>query len=228
MIEKAKLAEIVGIDNVIFEDLVLKEYSKDMSFTHPIKPACVVKPKNAEEVYRLVNLARETMTPLVPVSSGPPRFRGDTVPGTGGVVVVDLSNMKKIVHVDRINRVVMFEPGINFGELASAIAAKGIRLNMPLLPRRSKSVVGSLLEREPVLMPKYHWDISDPLACTEVIFGTGEKFRTGAAAGSGTHRCGGCCIILSSLARSSTMTRNIRDFTSQSSQRRFSMQCSKD
>jgi hypothetical protein len=35
-------------------------------------------------------------------------------------------------------------------------------------------------------MPKYHWDISDPLACTEIVFGTGDLFRTGAAAGSGT------------------------------------------
>jgi FAD/FMN-containing dehydrogenase len=94
--------------------------------------------------------------------------------------------MKKIIHIDRKNRVAMFEPGVSFGELAAAVAKEGLRLNMPLLPRQSKSVVGSLLEREPVLMPKYHWDIADPLACTEVIFGTGEMFRTGAAAGSGS------------------------------------------
>ncbi len=186
MINKAELAEIVGTDNAIFEGPLLKEYSKDMSFAHPVKPACVLKPKNAEEVSRIINLARETLTPLVPVSSGQPHFRGDVIPGTGGAVIVDLSDMKRIIHIDRKNRVVMFEPGVNFGGLASAIAGKGLRLNMPLLPRRSKSVVGSLLEREPVLMPKYHWDISDPLACTEVIFGTGEQFRTGAAAGSGT------------------------------------------
>jgi FAD/FMN-containing dehydrogenase len=186
MIEKDKLVQIVGRDNVISEGSVLQEYSKDMSFTNSIRPACIVKPKNAEEVSRIVNLASETQTSLVPVSSGPPHFRGDTVPGTGGAIVVDLSEMKKIINVDRKNRVAMFEPGVSFGKLASAIAEKDLRLNMPLLPRRSKSVVGSMLEREPVLMPKYHWDISDPLACTEVIFGNGEQFRTGAAAGSGT------------------------------------------
>jgi hypothetical protein len=186
MIEKTKLAEIIGADSVIFENAALKEYSQDISFTPSIRPALVLKPKNAEDVSRIIDLARETITPLVPVSSGPPHFRGDTIPGTGGAIVVDLSDMKKIIHIDRKNRVVMFEPGVNFSELTSAIAKQGLRLNMPLLPRRSKSVVGSLLEREPVLMPKYHWDISDPLACTEVIFGTGETFRTGAAAGSGT------------------------------------------
>jgi hypothetical protein len=186
MIEQAKLAEIVGGDDIVAEGPLLEEYSRDMSFAHPVRPACVVKPESAEEVYRLVKLARETMTPLVPVSSGPPHFRGDTVPGTGGAVIVDLSGMKRIVRIDRKNRVVMFEPGVSFGELSSAIAEEGLRLNMPLLPRQSKSVVGSLLEREPVLMPQYHWDISDPLACTEVVFGSGERFATGAAAGSGT------------------------------------------
>jgi FAD/FMN-containing dehydrogenase len=35
-------------------------------------------------------------------------------------------------------------------------------------------------------MPKYHWDIADPLACVEIYFGTGDMFRTGAAAGPGT------------------------------------------
>jgi hypothetical protein len=186
MIDKAKLQDIVGLDNAIFEDRILDEYAGDMSFVHAIKPACVLKPKNSEEVSRIINLARETMMPLVPVSSGPPHFRGDAIPGAGGAAIIDLSGMKKIIHIDRKNRVAMFEPGVTFDELAAAVAEKGLRLNMPLLPRQTKSVVGSLLEREPVLMPKYHWDIADPLACIEVYFGTGEKFRTGAAAGSGT------------------------------------------
>ena len=43
-----------------------------------------------------------------------------------------------------------------------------------------------MLEREPVVMPAYQWDISDPVACLEVIFGNGEDFRTGQAAGPGT------------------------------------------
>ena len=35
-------------------------------------------------------------------------------------------------------------------------------------------------------MPKYQWDISDPLACAGLYFGTGDEFRTGQAAGPGT------------------------------------------
>jgi FAD/FMN-containing dehydrogenase len=94
--------------------------------------------------------------------------------------------MNKIIRVDRFHRVAMVEPGVTFGELIPAVEKAGLRLNMPLLPRPTKSIVGSMLEREPVVMPKYQWDISDPLACVEVVFGSGETFRTGQAAGPGS------------------------------------------
>jgi FAD/FMN-containing dehydrogenase len=186
MIEKEKLVKIAGASNVTYEQAKLDEYSRDISFVNAVRPECVVKPTSSEVVQQLVKLANETSTPLVPVSSGPPHFRGDTVPSIGGAVIVDLSKMKKIINVDRARRVAMVEPGVTFGELIAAAEKEGIRLNLPLLPRKSKTVIGSLLEREPVIMPKYQWDISDPLACIDVIFGCGDEFRTGQAAGPGT------------------------------------------
>jgi hypothetical protein len=186
MIAATQLTSIVGDGNVINDEITLKKYSSDISFVCTIKPEYVVKPRNTADIVQLVKFARETQTSLVPVSSGPPHFRGDTVPGSGGSVIVDLSGMKRIIRVDRLNRSAMFEPGVTFAELIQAVGEKGLRLNLPLLPRKSKSVVGSLLEREPAIMPKYHWDISDPANCFEVVFGTGDAFRTGAAAGPGT------------------------------------------
>jgi FAD/FMN-containing dehydrogenase len=186
MIDEKKLAKIVGAANVSQKPAVLEEYSGDMSFVNTVRPAYVVKPRNSDEIAKLVKLANRTLTPLVPVSSGPPHFRGDTVPGTGGAVIVDLSKMEKIIRVDRFHRVAMVEPGVTFAELVPAVEKAGLRLNMPLAPRKSKTIVGSMLEREPVVMPKYQWDISDPMACVEVVFGSGEMFRTGQAAGPGT------------------------------------------
>ena len=186
MIEKEKLSKIVGARNISFDQATLEEYSRDMSFVNSIRPLCVVKPTKADDVEKIVKLANETRTPLVPVSSGSPHFRGDTVPSAGGSVIVDLSRMNKVMFVDRPRRVCMVEPGVTFSDLIPAVKKEGLRLNMPLLPRKTKSVIGSVLEREPVLMPKYQWDISDPLACTEMFFGTGDEFRTGQAAGPGT------------------------------------------
>jgi len=186
MIQKEKLVEIVGAANVSVEQTALDSYSMDMSFVNQIRPDYIVNPANAEQVQKIVKLANESSTPLVPVSSGPPHFRGDTVPGAGGAIIVDLRQMNKVIFVDRPRRVAMVEPGVTFGELIPAVKKEGLRLNMPLLPRKTKSVIGSMLEREPVTMPKYQWDITDPLACAEVFFGTGDEFRTGQAAGPGT------------------------------------------
>jgi FAD/FMN-containing dehydrogenase len=183
---KDNLVRIVGADNVIQDQESLDKYSRDISFVNSVRPECIVKPRGAGDIQKIVELANESLTPLVPVSSGFPHFRGDTVPGLGGAIIVDLSSMKKIIRVDRRNRVVMCEPGVTFDELITAVEKEGLRLNMPLLPRKSKSVVGSMLEREPVIMPGYHWDIADPLGCVEVVFGTGDVFRTGSAAGPGT------------------------------------------
>jgi len=55
-----------------------------------------------------------------------------------------------------------------------------------LFQRGSKSVIGSMLEREPVIIPRYQWDGADPLICTEIIYGSGDAFRTGSASGPGS------------------------------------------
>ncbi|MFC1532933.1 FAD-binding oxidoreductase [Thermodesulfobacteriota bacterium] len=186
MVAQEKLKKVVGAGNMSSEHAMLDEYSSDMSFVNQVRPACVIKPKKAKDIQKIINIANKTHTPLVPVSSGAPHFRGDTVPCDGGSVVVDLNQMKKVIFVDRPRRVAMIEPGVTFKELIPLVKKEGLRLNMPLLPRKSKSVIGSILEREPVLMPGYQWDISDPLACAGLCFGNGEEFRTGQAAGPGT------------------------------------------
>ncbi len=179
-----EVAGIVGPEWVSTEEDLLAAYSKDNSFVPPGMPECVVRPGNAEEVQETVRLANSHATPLIPVSSGGPRIRGDTVPTRGGSVL-DLARMNRIVRIDPKNRVVVIEPGVTFGQLAPVLEQEGLRLAGPLLPRANKSVVASVLEREPTLMPRHHWDVCDPLCCMEVVFGSGDAFRTGEAAGPG-------------------------------------------
>jgi hypothetical protein len=180
------LQEVVGTANMSDDEKALEEYSGDTSFAPRIRPKGMVKVQKADQLPELVKWANETATPLIPVSSGAPHFRGDTVPSVGGAVIVDLSGLKKITRIDTDNRIAMIETGVTFSELIPQLAKAKLRLNMPLLPRASKSVVASMLDREPVIMPQYQWDIQDPLTCTEVVFGSGDIFRTGSAAGPGT------------------------------------------
>ena len=187
---KEELERIAGAGNVLDDEKTLEEYSRDESFVHPIKPRCVVKVKGSEdpdktheEVQAIVRWANETSTPLVPLSSGPPHFRGDTVPGVGGAVVVDMSGMNRIIRVNYREQMAMIEPGVTFTELIPELEKEGMRPHMPLIPRGSKSVLGSYLEKEPIIMPRHHWCSIDPILCVRTILGSGDMLQTGTGAG---------------------------------------------
>jgi len=182
-----KLVEICSSKNISNDPNVLTKYSKDLSFSPEVAPKYVVWPSNTKIIEEILKLANDIKFSVVPISSSSgPRHHGDTIPKSSNCVILDLSKMKKILNIDRKNRVVMIEPGVTFSELIPELDKKGLRLLLPLHPRGSKSVLTSALEREPITIPRYHWDSSDPLLCTEVFFGTGDLFRTGTAAGPGT------------------------------------------
>ncbi len=149
------------------------------------EPICVVRPGSTAEVREIVKLANESGLNLVVASSSGPRFKGGAIPAGEGVIV-DLSAMNKIVRVDYRNKVAIVEPGVTYGQLQAAAAKQGLKVLMPLLPRAGKSVLASYLDREPILAGKFHWDMTDPLLCTELVFGTGDMFRTGSACGPGS------------------------------------------
>ena len=141
-------------------------------------------PETTEDVRRIVLNARQTGVPLVPVSSGAPHFHGASE--NGGAEQICFSEMSRIMKIDRKSRYVRVEPGVTFGELIPKLAENGMRLNLPFLVRANKSVVASALEKEAVLIPKYQYDYTDPLLTVEAVYGTGDVFRTGSAAGPGT------------------------------------------
>jgi len=185
-IKKEQLSKIVGAEYVFNDSQTLEAYAKDLSFVLSVKPRFVVKPKNVDEVQRLVRWANETNTPLVPLSSGPPRFHGDTVPSTPGGVIVELSRMNKILRIDRRNRITIIEPGVTYSQLEPELAKEGMRVTMPLLPRGNKSIIASLLERQPTLIPRYNYSLPEPLRDCGVVWGSGEISYTGHA-GNGSY-----------------------------------------
>jgi glycolate oxidase len=179
-----KLAAVVGADNLSSDPERLSSYREAGIFSGG-QPLLLVRPTSTQQVRELIKMARSLKTNLVFTSSAPPRFRGDSVPSGEGVIV-DMSAMDKIVRMDRHNKVALIEPGVTFSRLIDEADRAGLKVLMPLLPRRGKSVLASYLEREPITIPKYHWDATDPMLCTELVFGTGDLFRTGSAAGPGS------------------------------------------
>ena len=177
------LVTVLSGTGVVDDRAILSSYERDESFVPPLTPRGIVRPGSAEEVRRVVAWANESATPLVPVSSGGPHFHGDTVPSVPGAVMLDLRRMDRILRIDRRNRMVVIEPGVTYPQLQAALAGHGMRVTPPLLPRANKSVVASLLERQPTLIPRYNFHLPEPLRDCGVVWGSGETLFTGEAGG---------------------------------------------
>ena len=174
---------IVGKDNVLTDDSVLSVYGGERSFVVYEKPLAVVKVHSGQEAEAVVNLALQESIPLVPVSSGGRHTSPASAPSVPGAVIVDLSEMKKIISINRAFCIAVIEPGVTYEELLPALAEEGLTINMPLSPKKNKSVVADLLEVNPRRNAATQWNYIDPMRCTEVTFGDGNRQFTGEAGG---------------------------------------------
>ena len=177
-----KMKDIVGAENFYDGPEILEAYSMDHSFVPPRKPIAVVRPKSTDQIKAIVDFANETLTPIITTSSGFPKFHGDSIPSCPGIVV-DLSGLNQVMMVNRRNQVAVIEPGVTFGALQMALEKEGMLPYTPLTPRSTKSVLASYLEREPITVPKDHWDFNDPIAGGEVVIGDGHIQGFGDSAG---------------------------------------------
>lgn len=150
-------------------------------------PLAILYPTNPDQVLKIVELANEYKVSLtVRSTSGTESYHGSSLPTEGTeCVAVNLSGMNKIMHIDPLNNMAIIEAGVTYGQLQEALKPYGLYIEHPLAPRAEKSVLASLVDRDPVLTAKHLWDVPDPLCAVEMILGKGRRFRSGSAAGPG-------------------------------------------
>ena len=89
--------------------------------------------------------------------------------------------MDRILRIDRRNRMAVIEPGVTYPQLQAALADHGMRLAMPLLPRRGQ-VRGRQSARAPAdAIPRYNFHLPEPLRSCGVVWGNGDVMFTGEA-----------------------------------------------
>jgi FAD/FMN-containing dehydrogenase len=180
---KEDLVSIFGKSDVISDPERLARYAGRRGFGQRFAPWFAVRPDGVEKVEKLVKWANRTGTPLVPVSSTGVKLRGDSVPGVPGAVVADLSGMKKILNVNRQQRMVVVEPGVTYDALNRELGKQNMVIPGSLKPKAGQSVLTDVLEAAPRLNPMIQWNFFDPLRCVEVTWVDGTRMFTGEAAG---------------------------------------------
>ncbi|HEX6254829.1 MAG TPA: FAD-linked oxidase C-terminal domain-containing protein [Euzebyales bacterium] len=129
---------LLGSDAVISTGAQLRTYECDGLTGYRVRPALVVLPTTTQEVAAVVRACRRDGVPYVARGSGT-GLSGGALPHADGVLVV-LSRMRSILHVDVENRYLVAEPGVTNAAISAAVA----RHDLYYAPDPSSQIVCSI------------------------------------------------------------------------------------
>lgn len=125
------LADIVGVDRVSESNIDRLLYShdlaplpKELSIVFKTVPDIVVKPRNADDVSKIMKFAIKHNVPVTPRGGASWSF-GGVVPAFGGIVL-DMASMQEILEINKENLFVTVEPGVNWKKLYDTLLNKNL------------------------------------------------------------------------------------------------------
>ena len=138
----ARFAAIVGERYAITDPQVLHSYLVEMRDLYHGRSPLVLRPGSTEEVSRIVKLANETKTAIVPQGGNTGLVGGQIA--FNGEIVVSLTRLDKIREVDPVSNTITVEAGVTLQRTREA-AAKVDRLYPQLLPSEGTCTIGGNL-----------------------------------------------------------------------------------
>ena len=175
------LTAIVGPERATDNPAVLYSYSGSSMVFPKAQPHFVVRPKNTEEVQRLLAVARRNKMPVTPVASG--TQEPGTYPWFGGMVL-DTMAMDRIHEIDAAGGYAVIEPGVSIGKLSYELQQKGLRCTVGSFPQ-AVSALGNYLMTA-VNSHRTQGPLDDLLGL-EVVLADGTVVNTGSKAFSHTY-----------------------------------------
>jgi glycolate oxidase subunit GlcD len=120
-----RLADQLGSDAVRFGSSALEPFSADGLPTRRIRPGGVVLPRSREDVIAIVGACRDAGVPFVARGAGTGLSGGAL--GDGDTVVIALTRLTQIRHIDVVNRLAVVEPGVVNARLGQAVRPHGLQ-----------------------------------------------------------------------------------------------------
>lgn len=173
----AKLARLVGSENLLTarEDLI--PYSFDGTAALRQMPGCVALARTREEVAAVVRLANQTRTPLVTRGSGT-GLSGGSLP-VPDCIVLCLARMDRILELDRANLTLLAEAGAITQAVSDTAAAAGLFYPPDPGSMRISTVGGNVAENSGGLRGLKYGITRNYVMGLEVVLPDGEILWTG-------------------------------------------------
>jgi glycolate oxidase len=176
-----RYAAIVGEERVLAHPEALEAYSADMTENPAGRADLVVKPTSPEQVQEIVRTAAADRTPLTPVVARM-NVGGLAIPERGGIVV-DLSDMNRVLELDREHQYALLEPGVTFAQLTEYLKreAPELTVSYPLSPPYTSVVANFLMDGLGNLSLR-HGAAGEQIGGLEAVLPDGTLVKTGSAA----------------------------------------------
>ncbi len=148
---------------------------------HRSRPRAVVLPESTAEVQAIVRVLCAHAVPFVPRGAGTCLSGGPTA--AADAVVVDLSRMKRVLHVDTEDLYAVVEPGVVNVELTAAVAAHGLHYAPDPSSQSVCTIGGNLAENSGGPHCLKYGMTQDHVLGALVVLPDGSTARLGDAAG---------------------------------------------
>lgn len=190
MIEELK--QLLGAEKVKDNISELQQHSEDESSHEATLPDAVCYPESKEDIQVILRLASQYKTPVVcfGIGSG---LEGQAIPVFGGVVL-NFSEMKRVVDFSPEDMTVTVEPGITRTELNQKLNKNG--LQFPIDPGADASIGGMTATNASGTTAVKYGSMRDQILDIEVVLADGRVIHTGSHAkksSSGYHLSGLFC-----------------------------------
>ena len=178
------MQDILGSDQVITDEEVLRESSNDRYrkyeqvyevYTQPI-PAAVVYVKSTEQVAEVLKFANENGINVVP-RTGHSAIEGGLETAVENSIVVDGSEMNKVIEVNEKNMQVTCQCGVPLQDLDDMLRERGLTTGHSPQSKPLAQMGGLVATRSIGQFSTLYGGIEDLLVGCEVVFPNGEICR---------------------------------------------------
>ena len=139
-----RFAAIVGPAYALTDQADIAPFVEERRGLFPGRSALVLKPGSVDEVSRILRLATETRTPVVPQGGNTGLVGGQMPDGSGREIVLSLSRLNRIRELDPLSNTVTAEAGVVLDALHKAAEAADRLFPLSLASQGSCQIGGNL------------------------------------------------------------------------------------
>ena len=174
-----ELMDLLGVENVITDDISLKVYECDGAEFFKALPDVVVFPDSAEEISKIVKLANKYNRPYIARGAGT-GLSGRTLPINAGIMIA-MNKMNRILEVDLENRQAIIEPGVVNLMLTQVVQDQGYHYAPDPSSQQACSIGGNIAENSGGTHTLKYGVTTNHILGMEVVLPSGEIIEFGRA-----------------------------------------------